>query len=244
MRRLVWFSCGAASAVAAKLATEKYGDGCEVVYCDTMQSEHEDNARFFADVERWIGRTITVIKSRKYASVDDVFERRRYMSGIAGAVCTVEMKKIPRELFQGIDDVHIFGYTSDEQERADDFEDNNPALKVEWILIDQGVSKAACIRMVHNAGIRLPEMYNLGFEHNNCIGCVKSSSPGYWNRTRRLFPDVFDRRCRQSRLIGAKLVRIDGERRYLDELPESADGPDDAIDCGPACQLTLFDGAA
>lgn len=39
MRRVVWFSCGAASAVAAKLAVEKYGDGCTVVYCDTSGDE-------------------------------------------------------------------------------------------------------------------------------------------------------------------------------------------------------------
>jgi hypothetical protein len=55
-RRLVWFSCGAASAVAAKLAVEKYEDACEVVYCDTMATEHPDNQRFFNDVERWIGQ--------------------------------------------------------------------------------------------------------------------------------------------------------------------------------------------
>lgn len=244
MRRLVWFSCGAASAVAAKLAVDKYGDACDVVYCDTMSAEHPDNARFFADVERWIGKTITVIKSAKYASVDDVFERRKYMAGVSGAVCTVEMKKVPREVFQRIDDVHIFGYTADEAQRAEAFEDSNPALWVEWILIEAGISKSACIRMVHNAGIRLPEMYNLGFDHNNCLGCVKSTSPGYWNRIRRLFPAVFKRRCAQSRAIGVQLIRIDGERRYLDELPEHADGPDDAIDCGPVCQLRLFDGAA
>ncbi len=33
-RIVVWFSCGAASAVAAKLAVEKYNN-VMVVYCDT-----------------------------------------------------------------------------------------------------------------------------------------------------------------------------------------------------------------
>jgi len=240
MRRLVWFSCGAASAVAAKLAVDKYGDACEVIYCDTMQAEHPDNRRFFSDVEHWIGRTITVIKSDKYSSVDEVFEKRRYMSGIRGAICTVEMKKIQRESFQRIDDIHIFGYTADEWRRADAFEDTNPSLVVEWILVDEWITKSACLDRLRSVGIRLPDMYSLGFEHNNCIGCVKSSSPGYWNRIRRLFPEVFNRRARQSRLIGCKLVKVDDERRYLDELPEDIDSEDDAIDCGPVCQLPLF----
>lgn len=243
-RRLVWFSCGAASAVAAKLAVEKYGDACTVVYCDTMATEHPDNARFFADAEKWIGRKIEKVRSEKYATVDEVFERRRYMSGIAGAICTTEMKKIPREAFQVPGDVHLFGYTYDEQSRAEQFEENNPSLAVEWILIDQFVTKAECLLRLEVAGIALPAMYALGFDHNNCLGCVKATSPGYWNRTRRLFWDVFAHRAQQSRAIGARLVRLNGTRIFLDELPPEEDAPDDAIDCGPACQLPLFGEAA
>jgi hypothetical protein len=242
-RRLIWFSCGAASAVAAKLAVEAYGAGCEVVYCDTMGTEHADNARFFSDVQRWLGRPITIIRSADYGTVDDVFEKTRYMAGIKGARCTVEMKKIPREAFQRTDDIHIFGYTADEQRRADAFEEQNPSLFVEWILIDQGVSKVDCLARLGAAGIALPAMYGLGFDHNNCLGCVKATSAGYWNRVRRLFPEVFERRARQSRALGVKLVRFKtGDettvtRRYLDMLPLDADAPDDAIDCGPVCQI-------
>lgn len=238
-RRVVWFSCGAASAVAAKLAVETYGDGCAIVYCDTMATEHPDNERFFADVERWIGRDITKIRSVKYATIDEVFEKRHYMSGRYGAICTTEMKKFPREAWQKPDDVHVFGYTADEATRATEFEERNPSLHVEWILIERWITKDESLRMIERAGIALPAMYELDFEHNNCLGCVKSQSPGYWNRTRRLFPDVFERRCRQSRLIGAKLVKIRGVRMFLDELPPEEDAPDDAIECGPVCQTEM-----
>ncbi len=76
---------------------------------------------------------------------------------------------------------------------------------------------------------------------HNCIGCVKSQSPSYWNLTRDLFPDIFERRARQSREIGARLVRVDGERIFLDELPPDAgrDEPHDEIECGPVCQMSL-----
>ncbi len=238
-RRIVWFSCGAASAALAKLAVDEYGDGCEVVYCDTMSAEHPDNPRFLADVERWIGRPIRIIKSRTYVSVDDVFDRRRYMAGVGGAACTTQMKKIPREEFQRIDDIHLFGYTAEERRRADDFEERNPSLRIEWMLIDRWITKSVCHEMIRDAGIASPEMYALGFEHNNCIGCVKSASPGYWNMVRRNFPEVFDRRCRQSRAIGVRIVKLHGARIFLDELPEDADAPQDEIDCGPVCQMPL-----
>lgn len=242
-RRLVWFSCGAASAVAAKLTVEKYGADCEVVCCDTRSSEHPDNFRFFDDVQRWIGRSITLVKSDKYATVDDVFTGRRYMAGIGGAACTTQLKKLPREAFQRPDDVHVFGYTAEERKRADDFEDHNPALPVEWILIDNWITKAECHRRIAEAGIAEPAMYALGYEHNNCPGCVKSQSPGYWNKIRRDFPEVFARRCEQSRALGVRLVKLHGERVFLDVLPADADAPQDAIDCGPVCQLPLSFGA-
>lgn len=232
----MWFSCGAASAVAAKLAVDEYGDGCEVVYCNTMPTEHVDNFRFFGDIETWIGKKITIICSDKYGTIDDVFDRTRYMAGIQGARCTSEMKKIPREKFSGVNDIHIFGYTWDEEKRAARFEENNPSLYVEWILIEREISKNVCLRILSNDGIKLPEMYQLGFDHNNCLACVKATSAGYWNRTRRLFPGVFQKRADQSRKLGVKLAWHNGGRIFLDELPLESYAPDDDIECGPVCQ--------
>lgn len=47
----VWFSCGAASAVAAKLTLDKYGSTNRVsIINNPIQEEHEDNQRFLSDV--------------------------------------------------------------------------------------------------------------------------------------------------------------------------------------------------
>src|SRR5689334_12245697 len=95
-RRVVWFSAGAASAVAAKLTLERHPSETEIVYCNTARSEHRDNYRFRVDCEKWFGRSIFTISSKKYDSVDEVFMTRRYMAGPKGAICTTEMKKLPR----------------------------------------------------------------------------------------------------------------------------------------------------
>ncbi len=80
-------------------------------------------------------------------------------------------------------------------------------------------------------------MYRLGFSNNNCIGCVKATSPVYWNRVRRLFPEVFAARSRLSREIGCRLVRVKGVRMFLDELnPNEGDKEiEPPIDCSLAC---------
>ena len=236
-RVLVWFSDGAASAVAAKMAIQKYGERVQVLKCDTTPSEHPDNLRFRADVERWIGQPVILLRSPAYRDIDDVFERARYMGGINGARCTTELKKLVRQNYECPDDLHVFGYTADERHRVRDFEGNNPGTVCDWLLVDAGIGKADCYQILRDAAIRLPEMYAVGFEHNNCLGCIKATSPAYWNRTRRLFPDVFERRARQSREIGARLVRVAGERIFLDELdPTASAGEGDGdIECGPFC---------
>lgn len=238
-RVLVWFSDGAASAVAAKLAVQKYQGDCQVVKCDTTSSEHPDNLRFRRDVEAWLGQPVILLCSDKYSDVDEVFERTRYMGGIAGARCTTELKKLVRQRYSTPDDIHVFGYTADEEKRVQDFEGNNPDLRCDWVLINLGLRKSDCYQILQDRGIRLPEMYALGFEHNNCLGCIKATSPAYWNRTRKLFPEVFARRARQSREIGARLVRVNGERIFLDELdPIIGIGEGDGdIECGPFCHV-------
>lgn len=236
-RVLAWFSCGAASAVAAKVALERFPGRVEVIYCDTMKSEHPDNPRFLADVERWIGVTVRKIASDRFASVDEVFEKRRYMSGPDGAICTVEMKKVPRFKMQRGDDVHVFGLTADEGKRIRAFESRNPDMFLSWVLRDAGITKKDCYRILTGAGITLPAMYGLGYRNNNCLGCVKATSPAYWAKVRRDFPEVFARRVAQSRAIGCRLTRVKGKRIFLDELPEGNYGryKPENISCGPEC---------
>lgn len=235
-RVLAWFSCGAASAVAARLAIDQYGDAVQVLYCDTMATEHPDNQRFFTEVQQWLGRPIRRLHSDKYSDVDDVIEKTRYMSGIYGARCTVEMKKNPRIAYQQKGDIHVFGFTSEEKKRATNLQEDNPELLFAWPLIEQDVSKEECLFRIQEAGIALPAMYQLGYRNNNCLGCVKATSAAYWNKIRRDFPEVFGRRARQSRELGVRLTRYKGERIFLDELPSDyLAGELENIPCGPDC---------
>lgn len=216
-RAVVWFSCGAASALAAKMTLRKYSDTkVAVAYCDTG-SEHSDNERFLLDCERWFDHPVTRLKSDRYANIDEVFEKRRYLSGPKGALCTTELKKMLRFAFQRPDDVQVFGYTAEEQGRADRFREQNFEVTLETPLIEAGLSKADCLAAIREVGIELPAMYKLGYRNNNCIGCVKGGA-GYWNKIRVDFPEVFLRRARQEREIGATILRRDGARLFLDEL--------------------------
>lgn len=224
-RFLSWYSCGAASAIATKLTLAKYGrENVIVAYCETG-GEHPDNERFLLDCERWFGVQITRLKSKKYSSTWELWEDRSYLAGIDGAPCTGELKVNPRVDFQLPGDVHVFGYTADgpDVKRANRMRLNYPELSIETPLIDRGLDKLACLAMLQNAGIALPVLYGLSFPNNNCIPCVKATSPDYWSLVRKQFPAEFDRMAKLSRTLDVRLTRIKDQRVFIDEIP--ADWP-------------------
>jgi hypothetical protein len=237
-RVVCWFSCGDASAIACALAVKKYQGTHEIVIARiVIDSEHPDNDRFAADCERWIGHPITNLRSTEYKDTWDVWERRKYIAGIAGAPCTGFLKKSVRFGFQRHDDIQVFGYTAEELKRADRFALTNFEITLYCPLIEAGLTKPDCHALIRAAGIELPMMYRLGFDNNNCIGCPKGGA-GYWNMIRKHFPDVFARMSELCRRLDVRLVRQDGVRIYLDELrPETGRQKDEpVIDCSVMCE--------
>ncbi len=238
----VWFSNGAASAVAAKKTIEKYGETHNILIVNNpVIEEHEDNFRFQKDIEKWLGYKIIHAKCKEFpsASIIDVFDKRKYISGVAGAPCTKFLKKQARYEFESENkiDFHVLGFTIDEWERQKRFNTFERANTIP-ILIQELITKKDCFKILKDAGIELPLIYSLGFPNANCVGCVKSQSPTYWNLVRIHFPEVFKQRAEQSRRIGCRLFKRKGKRIFLDELlPTDQGGKIKSWECGIFCDL-------
>jgi len=241
-RTISWYSHGVASAVATKLALQ---DGDVTIVCCEIKEEHPDNVRFRKDCEEWFGQEIIILGNDEYKrSIDEVFWRRKYLAGIKGAPCTLLLKKQIREDFELPDDEQVFGYTVEEQGRVDRFIDANPEVNLLTPLIERGLTKPDCLAMVQDAGIDLPAMYLLGYKNNNCMGCVKASSPAYWKKIQIDFPKRFNIMRGFELITGARICKttVDGVadvRIGLDELPDRIKPMDDTIDiqCGIFCEL-------
>ncbi len=241
-RMICWFSCGAASAVAAKLmlTSEEYKNfDRQVVYCDTSADEHPDNLRFLSDCEKWYGVKIHRLKHPHYNSIHDVFHKRRFIVGRCLAPCSETLKQQVRLNYQLPGDLHVLGYTVEEIQRAERFQGNNQTIDCEFILINKGMTKEACFGVLAEAGIEQPMMYRMGYPNNNCIGCVKGGI-GYWNRIRRDFPEVFNRMARLEREIGATVIHTENEGRiFLDELDPIRGQFEPFAECGAFCDFSL-----
>lgn len=235
-----WFSCGATSAVACKLALSMY-ENVRLVYIETG-SGHSDNLRFLHDCENWYGRKIEVIQSCDYTDVFDVISKRRFINSPFGAACTDVLKKRVRYKFEKSvgswsGQVWGFDFCTREINRAIRFKQQYPDTKPLFPLIEKRLSKNECLGILEMAGIEIPKMYKLGYANNNCVGCVKGGA-GYWNKIRVDFPSVFEKMAILERSIGHHCLKD----VYLDELPDDVGKNSPVVpECGLFCQLEFAD---
>lgn len=150
----------------------------------------------------------------------------------------MHLKKEVGKRHEKFGDIHVYGYTAEEVSRLDRWIDANNEKSVRAPLIETGIDKGACLAMVERAGIKLPRLYAMGYDHNNCIGCVKGGA-WYWNKIREDFPDRFAQQSEIEQAIGHPTLRINHVGVYLKNL-EPGRGrkhEEPKIECGPACEL-------
>lgn len=236
------FSCGAASAVATKLAIQDYPGRVTIVNA-FIEEEHGDNQRFLADCEQWWGQKCIQCRDEKYgASARQVWKKKRFLvNGMSGAPCSKALKRDVLEKASLQSDVFVLGYTAEEYERANRFIDANNARKIVTPLIDRNLGKSDCLAILQRAGIELPMMYRLGFNNNNCIGCPKGGM-GYWNMIRKHFPDDFEEVAQIEEMIGPSAYifrdRKTGIRFPLRQLPPDAGRhKEPEISCSVFCEM-------
>ena len=238
---LGWFSCGVTSAIACKMAVDKFGDDVDLWYLETGAS-HPDNARFIADCEKWYGKQIKTARSNKFLSPLDV-ARKELFNTPHGSPCTNYLKKevrkkVEKNYFMPFS-VFGFEYTVHEVNRALRWTEQHHK-RVYFPLIEKRLTKEDCLLLLKKAKIELPAMYKLGYHNNNCIGCFKGGM-GYWNKIRKDFPDVFEATAKLERETRHTCLKENETQLYLDNLnPKRGRNTDLHMpDCGLFCDLEL-----
>ena len=244
-----WFSCGAASAVATKIALDKYSD--VRIVNNPVIAEHEDNVRFLKACERWFGHTIEIAKNPCFPSCnpEDVWREYGVMRMPRFAPCSRELKQYARRQwetdngFNKETDIIVMGFTAEEKDRAVRFREKHPEYNLVCPLIEENITKKECWDIINKAGIAVPKIYRMGYDNANCIGCVYGGI-GYWQKIKRDFPDVFEQRCKTSRELNCRLLSVEKgwganrvkKRLFLDELTDDMKGIEPrGFDCGIFC---------
>lgn len=229
-----WFSAGCSSAVATKIAIQKYGT-IKIIY-QHIDDQHPDTMRFLKDCEKWFGQEIEIMQG-KYKSVDEAARASGFLVSAFGAGCTKLLKRRVRmdwEKDNPGSHTYVWGMDANESKRQMQIEKAMHTHTHYFPLIENGLDKMAIHGMIETAGIKRPAMYNLGYPNNNCVGCVKGGM-GYWQKIRQDFPDVYKKRSELERVIGRSCLK----EYFLDELPLDKGRELKAIvpDCGIFCEL-------
>lgn len=235
--KVSWFSAGVSSAVATKLSNP------DVIIYSHIDDQHPDTMRFLRDCEEWFGKKILITQS-PYKTVETACRQAACITMRHFAPCTKFLKIRERKLWEAANPgrhTYVWGFDKKERSRMQDRVDSMPDYDHEFPL--KNLTKQDCHAILKRAGIARPQMYDLGFPNNNCIGCVRAEGKGYWNKIRELFPEVFAARAKMERLIGHSIMRhsVNGVKMpiFLDELkPGEGRGMKIILeDCGAACEL-------
>lgn len=239
--KVCWISAGVSSFIAGYLERDTVD---KFIYID-VEDQHPDSMRFIKDCEKALGKPIEILSSRYYRSVDDVCRAMNIIKvqRTGYAPCTAQLKKAVRKEWEykymfDYDITYVWGFDADEKHRAERLKKSMFEFDHCFPLIERNMLKQDVHGLCNMLGVKRPAMYDLGYNNNNCIGCVRGGM-GYWNKIREDFPEVFKSRAELERDIGDSILKecfldeLDPDRgRMTEEIP---------IDCNIFCQLSWLE---
>jgi len=192
---IAWWSGGVTSAVACKLAIQLFGINNVLLVWINTKNEDDDTTRFRDDCQSWYGKEILSISNKKYSTIEEVWYKFKALNNATGAICSSELKREMRVLFQKENPFshQVFGFDIDEPRRARNMTLNYPEINPIYPLLLFAYSKKDCIDIIQKKGIKIPDAYTMGFNNNNCLktGCVQGGI-GYWQKMKEDAIDKFE----------------------------------------------------
>lgn len=202
-QHVIQFSAGLGSFGAAMRVAEKHGTGNMTLLMADTKAENKDSYRFADDVARLLGVPLTVVADGR--NPWEVFRDVRFLGNDLLAPCTKYLKQRPCRKWMKAnapagDSIVYIGIEKTKRDRA-----RIPAIarlwkpwRVQFPLcnrwepeLSKEDSKARLMDLSRAHGIEPPELYALGYEHNNCDGLCARAGQRQWRHTLETRPDVF-----------------------------------------------------
>jgi len=179
------------------LAIKKYGKDNVILYFNDTKWEHPDLYRFIGELSKYWGIHITEDSDGR--TPEQLFNDHHALANNRMPFCSHELKAMRLQRYYKDGDNLIFGIGIDEKHRAERLVAAYQKVAVksgkyptlEFPLIKNNVSGEQVSEWLSSTGIQEPELYRLGFEHNNCYGgCVRAGKK-HWAHLLAVLPDVY-----------------------------------------------------
>ena len=195
MKHIVSLSGGTASAVAADRVLKRYGPEDTTLWFADTSWEDVDLYRFLEDLEAYW--KVTIVRYKDGRTPLEVAEQHKIIPNNKLAPCSFELKVKPfRQFIEQLPKpitVHL-GMDFTEQHRMiapkAKYEEIE-GITVDFPLMWEPVAMPPHRKVTESWGIETPQLYRLGFPHNNCGGrCVKQGIKE-WQRLKQTHPQRF-----------------------------------------------------
>lgn len=216
--RIIFFSGGKASFAVADYVKMKYPNDNILLYFQDVQAENKDLYRFINDVSDRLELPM-LIHSMGLSPVQLMFENKMlYSSRIGDCSKILKVRTAKNYLKRGIvppiekwrnkhflksedfrnEPVLYFGIGFEEMHRTEAMIKNWQPYQCEFPLIEYYIDTNMALKK-HN--IEEPELYKLGFSHNNCNGCCVRAGQQHFRHLREVMPDVFAKFVEQEHYL-------------------------------------------
>ncbi len=196
MKHIIFFSGGIGSYYAAKRIIEKHGkDSVMLLFTDTKM-EDSDLYRFLEDSSKKLD--VELIKIADGRTPWDVAFDKRFLPNSRVAPCSHVLKqemarKYIEEHFKPDECILYLGIDWTEQHRKIAPTKNWAPYKVEFPMCDEPyLTKQDMLNKLETEeGIEIPNLYKLGFSHNNCGGFCFRAGIGHFKHLLEKDPDLY-----------------------------------------------------
>jgi 3'-phosphoadenosine 5'-phosphosulfate sulfotransferase (PAPS reductase)/FAD synthetase len=192
----ICISGGISSAWVAKWAKNNLPQAETVYYFNDTRWEHCDLYRFLSDVEKTYQIKITHDDDGR--NPEEVFRDEKMLGNNRAPLCSKILKAERLQAIVKPGDVLFFGIDRGELKRAARISAIYDRLQCEsrFPIIEEMKTRADMQLELEKDGLVMPELYRMGFEHNNCAGGCVRAGLRQWKKLLTISPDVYRERER------------------------------------------------
>jgi hypothetical protein len=195
MKHVVQYSGGVGSWAAAKLVAKRHGTADLTLLFADVKDEHVDLYRFLEEGAANIGVPVTRISDGR--TPRQVMTDEKFIGNSRKDPCSKLLKrnlldKWCRQNMDPAQTIRYIGIDWTEIHRLETFQKRVAPWRAEAPLCEEPYrSKFDALSMLAAEGIETPELYRLGFSHNNCGGACIKGGQAAWARVLRHFPKLY-----------------------------------------------------
>ena len=211
---------GIMSFYTAYLSIKKYGKENVLLYFNDTKWEHKDLYRFLDDIKNYLDKDIFFDSDGR--NPEQVFFDEHFLGCNRVPLCSRVLKAERLQKYYNDGDNLIFGIGVEESRRKQRivaayqvvYAKTGKFCTVEFPLIEKSISKYEIDKWFSQTGIKIPELYALGFQHNNCSGGCVRQGKRQWKKLLATLPEVYNER----ELLEERFRSKFGKGSYLKDI--------------------------